>query len=72
MGEGEGGDFPPKNVSSESLPSKKLARQLDFTGGYAGAAVPENPVPVAVTPPRPVVGMPMPLQGTPHSVVRVG
>ncbi|KAK4283804.1 hypothetical protein QN277_000717 [Acacia crassicarpa] len=52
MGEGEGGDFPPKNVSSDStgaavpsdVPAKKLARQLDFTG-YSGTPLTEHPQP---------------------------
>ncbi|XP_028774023.1 protein tesmin/TSO1-like CXC 5 isoform X2 [Neltuma alba] len=52
MGEGEGADCPPKNVSSDAsgaallsdVPAKKLARQLDFTG-YSGAALPEHPQP---------------------------
>lgn len=54
MGEGEGGDCPPKNVSSDAtaaalpsdVPAKKLARQLDFTGfsGVMGSvALPEHP-----------------------------
>ncbi|KAI4347105.1 hypothetical protein L6164_007952 [Bauhinia variegata] len=53
MGEGEGGDCPPKNVSSDAaaglpldVPAKKLARQLDFTGfgGVSGSVtLPEHP-----------------------------
>ncbi|KAJ7969589.1 protein tesmin/TSO1-like CXC 5 [Quillaja saponaria] len=53
MGEGEGGDCPPKNVQSTTaaalpsdVPAKKLARQLDFTGfgGVPGTmALPEHP-----------------------------
>ncbi|KAI4350841.1 hypothetical protein L6164_005250 [Bauhinia variegata] len=53
MGEGEGGDFPPKNVTSDAaptlsldVPAKKLARQLDFTGfgGVSSSvALPEHP-----------------------------
>ncbi|XP_015898233.3 protein tesmin/TSO1-like CXC 5 [Ziziphus jujuba] len=47
MGEGEGGDLPQKKVQSDvaasgsassEVPTKKLARQLDFTG-YGGASV---------------------------------
>ncbi|MED6111952.1 Protein tesmin/TSO1-like CXC 5 [Stylosanthes scabra] len=49
MGEGEGGDCPSRNVSSDApavpvppsdIPAKKLARQLDFTGlaGMPGGA----------------------------------
>ncbi|KAL5838344.1 hypothetical protein ACOSQ3_015513 [Xanthoceras sorbifolium] len=56
MGEGDGGEFPPKKVQSETqgtavdFPAKKLARQLDFTGGIAGTVVlPEHPQPQAVT-----------------------
>lgn len=47
MGEGEGDEFPPKKSQSESggdIPAKKLARQLDFTGGFVGSVVlPEHP-----------------------------
>ncbi|KAF7819801.1 protein tesmin/TSO1-like CXC 5 isoform X1 [Senna tora] len=53
MGEGEGGDCPPKNVLSDTaaaalpldVPAKKLARQLDFTGFggvSASVALPEH------------------------------
>ncbi|KAH9762368.1 protein tesmin/TSO1-like CXC 5 [Citrus sinensis] len=62
MGEGEGGEFPPKKSQSESggdIPAKKLARQLDFTGGFVGSVIlPEHPQSQAVTanshpPPQP-------------------
>ncbi|KAB2024228.1 hypothetical protein ES319_D06G073400v1 [Gossypium barbadense] len=50
MGEGEGGEFPPKKVQSDraGLPAKKLARQLDFTAGFGGGSsggvvLPEHP-----------------------------
>ncbi|KAG4194601.1 hypothetical protein ERO13_A06G064200v2 [Gossypium hirsutum] len=50
MGEGEGGEFPPKKVQSGTagLPAKKLARQLDFTAGFGGGSsggvvLPEHP-----------------------------
>ncbi|POO00908.1 Lin-54-like protein [Trema orientale] len=59
MGEGEEGDLPPKKIQSDAAaaaggsgaalsdaPTKKLARQLDFTGfgGASGSAVlPEHP-----------------------------
>ncbi|XP_022732045.1 protein tesmin/TSO1-like CXC 5 [Durio zibethinus] len=50
MGEGEGGEFPPKNVQSGTVdfPAKKLARQLDFTAGFGGfssggVVLPEHP-----------------------------
>ncbi|KAK5824600.1 protein tesmin/TSO1-like CXC 5 [Gossypium arboreum] len=50
MGEGEGGEFPPKKVQSDTagLPAKKLARQLDFTAGFGGGSsggvvLPEHP-----------------------------
>ncbi|GMJ07424.1 hypothetical protein like AT4G29000 [Hibiscus trionum] len=50
MGEGEGGEFPPKKVQSdtEGVPAKKLARQLDFTAGFGGVSsvgvvLPEHP-----------------------------
>ncbi|XWS17286.1 hypothetical protein CRYUN_Cryun33cG0054200 [Craigia yunnanensis] len=50
MGEGEEGEFPPKNVQSDSadFPAKKLARQLDFTAGFGGVSsggvvLPEHP-----------------------------
>ncbi|GMI97736.1 hypothetical protein like AT4G29000 [Hibiscus trionum] len=50
MGEGEGGEFPPKKVKSNTagFPAKKLARQLDFTPGFggvssAGVVLPEHP-----------------------------
>ena len=50
MGEGEGGEFPPKKVQSDSadFPAKKLARQLDFTAGFGGVSsggvvLPEHP-----------------------------
>lgn len=55
MGEGEGGDLPQKKVQSDvagsgststDVPTKKLARQLDFTGlgGASGSVVlPEHP-----------------------------
>ncbi|KAK3210695.1 hypothetical protein Dsin_015401 [Dipteronia sinensis] len=56
MGEGEEGEFPPKKAQSETqgtaadFPAKKLARQLDFTGGFAGTVVlPEHPQPQAVS-----------------------
>ena len=50
MEQGEGGDFPPKKVQSDTkgmtvvtsdIPPKKLARQLDFTtyGGSSTAVV---------------------------------
>ncbi|KAK6248549.1 hypothetical protein QUC31_020114 [Theobroma cacao] len=49
-GEGEGGDFPPKKVQSDTadFPAKKLARQLDFTAGFGGVSsggvvLPEHP-----------------------------
>ncbi|XVE54252.1 hypothetical protein DITRI_Ditri03aG0065300 [Diplodiscus trichospermus] len=40
MGEGEGGRFPLKMAQSDTvdLPSKKLARQLDFTAGFGGVS----------------------------------
>ncbi|KAE8688456.1 Protein tesmin/TSO1-like CXC 5 [Hibiscus syriacus] len=40
MGEGEGGEFPPKKVQSDTagFPAKKLARQLDFTAGFGGVS----------------------------------
>ena len=46
MEQGEGGDFPPKKVQSDTvgmtavtsdIPPKKLARQLDFTA-YGGSS----------------------------------
>ncbi|KAL4296339.1 hypothetical protein GQ457_12G023080 [Hibiscus cannabinus] len=50
MGEGEGGEFPPKKAQSdtEGVPAKKLARQLDFTAGFGGVSsggvvLPEHP-----------------------------
>ncbi|XVF88561.1 hypothetical protein PTKIN_Ptkin19aG0060700 [Pterospermum kingtungense] len=51
MGEEEGGEFPPKKVQSDTadFQGKKLARQLDFTAGFAGASsggavvLPEHP-----------------------------
>ncbi|XWS69902.1 hypothetical protein CRYUN_Cryun03dG0003500 [Craigia yunnanensis] len=50
MGEGEGGEFPPKMVQSDTadFPAKKLARQLDFTAGFGGISsggvvFPEHP-----------------------------
>lgn len=52
MGEGEGGEFPPRKAQSESsgeYPAKKLARQLDFTGGFVSNVVlPEHPQSLAV------------------------
>ncbi|CAL0312490.1 unnamed protein product [Lupinus luteus] len=51
MGEGEGVDYPPKNVSSSDdaaaaaaldVPAKKLARQLDFTGSGGAVPLPEQ------------------------------
>lgn len=57
MGEGEEGEFPPKKVQSDTqggagdFPTKKLARQLDFTAGFGGTVVlPEHPQPQAVAP----------------------
>ncbi|XP_044471441.1 protein tesmin/TSO1-like CXC 5 [Mangifera indica] len=56
MGEGEGGEFPPKKVQSDTqggagdFPTKKLARQLDFTAGFGTVVLPEHPQPQAVTP----------------------
>ncbi|XP_065849819.1 protein tesmin/TSO1-like CXC 5 isoform X2 [Euphorbia lathyris] len=47
MGEGEGSDFPPKKAAqsetqgSSDFPTKKLARQLDFTQG--NVSLPEHP-----------------------------
>ena len=50
MEEGEGGEFPPKKVQSDTadFPAKKLARQLDFTAGFGGVSsggvvLPEHP-----------------------------
>ncbi|XVE70436.1 hypothetical protein DITRI_Ditri10aG0072600 [Diplodiscus trichospermus] len=50
MGEGEGGEFPPKKVLPDTadFPAKKLARQLDFTAGFSGVSsggvvLPEHP-----------------------------
>ncbi|KAE8682842.1 Protein tesmin/TSO1-like CXC 5 [Hibiscus syriacus] len=50
MGEGEGSEFPPKKVQSDTadFPARKLARQLDFTAGLggvssAGVVLPEHP-----------------------------
>ncbi|XVF34859.1 hypothetical protein REPUB_Repub18cG0094800 [Reevesia pubescens] len=50
MEEGEGGEFPPKKVKSDTMefPAKKLARQLDFTAGFGGVSsggvvLPEHP-----------------------------
>ncbi|OIV93462.1 hypothetical protein TanjilG_21023 [Lupinus angustifolius] len=48
MGEGEGIDYPPKNVSSSDaapaldIPAKKLARQLNFTGSGGAVLLPEQ------------------------------
>lgn len=56
MGEGEGGgDCPPNNASLEGvlLPSKKLARQLDFTA--FGGVPPEPPQPPPTLPLLPSV-----------------
>lgn len=56
MEEGQGGEFPPKKSQSETqvsgadFPAKKLARQLDFTGGTARSVVfPEHPQPQVVS-----------------------
>ncbi|XWS26832.1 hypothetical protein CRYUN_Cryun26dG0063900 [Craigia yunnanensis] len=37
---GEGGEFPPKKVQSDTadFPAMKLARQLDFTAGFGGVS----------------------------------
>ncbi|GAV78426.1 CXC domain-containing protein [Cephalotus follicularis] len=55
MGEGEGGEFPPKKAQSDTVsssstdyPAKKLARQLDFTAGVGASGgssvvLPEHP-----------------------------
>lgn len=47
---GGGGEIPPKMVQSDTsdFPSKKLARQLDFTAGFGGVSsgsvkLPEHP-----------------------------
>ncbi|PSS01894.1 Protein tesmin/TSO1-like [Actinidia chinensis var. chinensis] len=59
MEKGEGGDFSPKTVQSDTLPdfpAKKLARQLDFTGfsGASGTVVlPDHPHQSPVKPPLP-------------------
>lgn len=92
MGEGEGVDCPPKNLLSDAaaaaalpldVPTKKLARQLDFTGfgGVSGSvALPEQlqlqpqsrpqPLTQGLTQ-QPIVVMPVPPQA-PHSSMRVG
>ncbi|GLU09888.1 hypothetical protein SLE2022_267230 [Rubroshorea leprosula] len=64
MGEGEGGEFPPKKVQSDTgdFPAKKLARQLDFTAGFSGVSpgsvviprgvvLPEHPQSTLAAPP---------------------
>ena len=52
MGEREGGDLPPKKTQSDAVaaaadvPTKKLARQLDFTGyveASGSVVLPEHP-----------------------------
>lgn len=74
MEQGEGGDFPPKKVQSDTagsgavtsdVPPKKLARQLDFTGfGGASAAVvlPEHPQSQPPVQSQQPVAMPVPPQ----------
>ncbi|KAK7319982.1 hypothetical protein RJT34_04711 [Clitoria ternatea] len=75
-GEGEGGDYPPKNVSNDvvssallpsDVPAKKLARQLDFTGF---AAMPPATAPLP-EPPQPTVALP-PVPPPPSSIRVVG
>ncbi|GLT51724.1 hypothetical protein SLA2020_251160 [Shorea laevis] len=58
MGEGEGGEFPPKKVQSDAgdFPAKKPARQLDFTAGLGGVSsggvsLPEHPQSTQAAPP---------------------
>ncbi|XP_024026990.1 protein tesmin/TSO1-like CXC 5 [Morus notabilis] len=68
MGEGEGGDLPPKKIQSDAVaatadvPAKKLVRQLDFTG-YGGASgsvvLPEHPQSQPVLPAQPVTAPPL-------------
>ncbi|XP_022749829.1 protein tesmin/TSO1-like CXC 5 [Durio zibethinus] len=50
MGEGEGGEFPPKKVQPDTadFPFKKRVTQLDFTAGFGGVSsgvvvLPEHP-----------------------------
>ncbi|KAE9613964.1 putative transcription factor Tesmin family [Lupinus albus] len=61
MGEGEGVDYPPKNVSSSDdaaaastldVPAKKLARQLDFTGSGGALPLPEQLQPQSQSQPQ--------------------
>ncbi|KAM6583185.1 hypothetical protein CsatB_010187 [Cannabis sativa] len=89
MGEGEEGDLPPKKIQSDGAggssialsdaPTKKLARQLDFTG-YGGApgsvVLPEHHQSQLVLPPQPVtVTQPLPqpvVQSQPQPPVVTG
>ncbi|WCJ42497.1 Tesmin/TSO1-like CXC domain-containing protein [Euphorbia peplus] len=64
MGEGEGSEFPPKKAVSETqggsdFPTKKLARQLDFTQG--NVSLPEHPQ-SQPQPPQPPLPVPVPVQ----------
>lgn len=58
MGEGEGSDCPPKTVTLDAVTTatKKLARQLDFTG-YGGLPV---TTPLPEQPPQPPALPPLP------------
>lgn len=82
MEQGEGGDFPPKKVQSDTagtaavtsdIPPKKLARQLDFTafgGASAAVVLPEHPQSQPQAQAQHPVTMPVPPQTT-HPSVRV-
>ncbi|RVW96341.1 Protein tesmin/TSO1-like CXC 5 [Vitis vinifera] len=82
MEQGEGGDFPPKKVQSDTagtaavtsdIPLKKLARQLDFTafgGASAAVVLPEHPQSQPQAQAQHPVTMPVPPQTT-HPSVRV-
>ena len=82
MEQGEGGDFPPKKVQSDTagtaavtsdIPLMKLARQLDFTafgGASAAVVLPEHPQSQPQAQAQHPVTMPVPPQTT-HPSVRV-
>lgn len=78
MGEGEGGEFPPKKSQSETqttaadFPAKKLARQLDFTAGFGGTVVlPDHPQSVPQPRPPPPPQPPVPPPPTAQTSLRV-